>query len=131
MRPSSAEPQSGRVGECVERIWTCEHADAQGAQLLLPTGRSQLVFGLDPAHARAIVQGPSTRATVIDAAVQRRAVGVVFRPGGLRALTGIDATDFVVAHIDVDDVIGFDRSELLEELRTGWAAGATSTRSSG
>ncbi len=33
-------PRSGPVAECVERIWTCERADASGEQLLLPTGRS-------------------------------------------------------------------------------------------
>lgn len=95
----------------------CEVDGAHGNELILPTGRSQLIFGLDPLHPVAVVQGPTTTATIIDAKPQRLALGVVLRPGGLRALTGESASSFTDRHIELGELIGIDAVGLIEELR--------------
>lgn len=100
----------------VEQLWYCEVDNAAGTEILLPTGRGQLVVGLDPDHSGAVVQGPMARAHEIDAAMQRRAVGVAFRVGGLTACVAADAADLTDQLVDAGDVWGSRHGSMADEL---------------
>ncbi len=110
-------PLDGRVAQVVETIWLCRIDDASGDEVLLPTGRAQLILGLDPANPVAVIQGPTTEPTVIDSATQRLAVGVALRPGGLAALTGESASEFVDRRVPVAGALDLDVDGLIEAVR--------------
>lgn len=109
-------PPEGPLVSLVDRIWFCEISDASGEELLLPTGKAQVIFGLDPSCPGALVQGPTATARAGNATMQRRAVGVSFRSGGLAGVVDGQAEPFVDELIEVDDVFGTDGVFLLEEL---------------
>ncbi len=111
------------LAEVVEKIWYCQIDGAEGQEILLPTGRAQLVFGLHPSSPLAIIQGPMTKPTAIGVSAQRLAVGVSFRPGGLYAITGESAASFTDRHIEANDVFGCDLTSLSEELADAPARG--------
>ena len=111
-------PPAGPLADAVECIWVCRRPDAGGSETVLPSGRAQLVFGLDEEHSVATFVGPARHARSVDAGAQRFAVGVVFRPGGLRSVTGYAASDFVDTTVAVDEVLSVDPSEIADRLRS-------------
>ncbi|MEM9563317.1 MAG: helix-turn-helix domain-containing protein [Actinomycetota bacterium] len=123
----SVTPADGGLAPIVEKIWVCRIDGADGHEVLLPTGRSQLILGLDPANPKAIIHGPTTEASVIDSSAQRLAVGVSLRPGGLAALTGESATAFVDRQVPAGGVLGFDVDGLVEAVRAELERGQTTT----
>jgi len=106
----------------IDKVWVSEIPNAGGSEVVLPTGRAQLIFGLDPEHPVATIQGPATAPSVIDRGSQRRAVGVVFSPGGLRAFAGEATSDFTNLHVDLQE-LGLDGEGMIEELRTAFDEG--------
>lgn len=109
-------PPNGPLASSVGRIWFCEIGEASGEELLLPTGKAQVIFGLDPSCPGALVQGPMATARVVNATMQRRAVGVSFHSGGLAGVVGGRADLFVDELIEVGEVFGADGVFLFEEL---------------
>ncbi|MEL7208334.1 MAG: helix-turn-helix domain-containing protein [Actinomycetota bacterium] len=95
-------PRHRLLQPLVEQVWYCEIPGASGSEILLPTGRGQLVVGLDPDHPGAVVQGPMARAHEISAAMQRRAAGAAFTVGGVAACVAADA------HLLADGLFGLD-----------------------
>lgn len=119
---TSVELHTGWLGAVAERAWYVESPGASGTEVRLPTRGPQIVIGMDPERPIAIVHGPTTTARVIDRACQRRAVGLVLRPGGLRALTGVSATEFVDTEVDLDQCLPGDAAGFVEQLRSAESA---------
>lgn len=120
--PSNPLGDPQQLASIVDRVWHVEIDGASGTEHRLPNGQSQLVFGLDPDHPVALLQGPTTRPTTIERAPQRLAVGVCLRPGALRTLTGEPADAFADRIVELDQVWSEDAVGLIEELRAAHAA---------
>ncbi|MEM7338461.1 MAG: helix-turn-helix domain-containing protein [Actinomycetota bacterium] len=105
------------IDHVVDRLWSSEAVGAAGTEVRLPTGRAQLVFGLDPGFPVAILQGPTTMPAVIERGPQRRAVGVALQPSAVRALTGEHAAAFTDRSVSLGELWRTDVSGLIEELR--------------
>lgn len=110
-------PRNRLLAQVVERVWVCRIEEAHGEEMLMPTGGSQLVLGLDPAAPVAVIQGPTTRSATVDSSPQRLAAGVSLHPGGLVALTGESASEFVDRQVPVDEVLDLDVAGLVESVR--------------
>ncbi|MEM9134427.1 MAG: helix-turn-helix domain-containing protein [Actinomycetota bacterium] len=110
-------PRNRLLEPLIDHLWYCEVDGAAGTETLLPTGRSQLVLGLHAEHPLAVVQGPSTRHRVIDAAAQRRAVGVAFRVGALAACTPLDGAELTDELVTVEDIWGGGLRSLADEVQ--------------
>ncbi len=125
---ASRSPRPGPLDQVVERLWWCEIDEAGGSETVLPTGRSQVVLGLDPSAPRALVQGPLATGRTVDATLQRRAVGVAFRPGGLAAIVGDEVDQLTDRMVDLGAVWGATGAELHDRLgETTTAAQAFAT----
>lgn len=109
-------PRAAELASVVECVWMCRRPGATGTESVLPSGRAQLVIGLDASHRFASFVGPLTRPRTIESAAQRRAIGVVFRPGGLTAVTGWAASDAADDDVGLDAVTRIDVTDLLEHL---------------
>jgi AraC-like DNA-binding protein len=66
----------------VSAVWWCQGAAA--AESVLPTGRAHLVLCPDGDWQAGVLHGPASRPRLIGPASGQPAIGVVFRPGGLR-----------------------------------------------
>jgi AraC-like DNA-binding protein len=64
----------------VERLWYHEGEYAHAREVVLPSGRMQLLFDLS--GGRPMMTGVSTRPTTVETSTMARVVGVLFRPGG-------------------------------------------------
>ncbi len=107
---------TGPLAGLVEHLWYCRIDGAAGSETVLPTGKGQLVFGLDPAASRATVQGPATAPAVVDATAQRRAVGVAFTRNGLAAVVPGSVAELMDRLVDLADLWGRDGAFLHERL---------------
>lgn len=112
----SREAKNPLLAPLVDRLWYCEVPGAAGQETVLPTGRAQLVIGLDPDHALSVIQGPTTRPRTIEAAAQRRAVGVSFRLGALASCCPADGTALTDQLVDLDQLWGSGFRSLGDEL---------------
>lgn len=122
----------------VRSLWYARDCDAPGGQqLVLPTGRAQLVISLSrdflldcaqdgppqPAAAAQIV-GARSIYERIDAADLKDIIGVVFHPGGFPLLSREAADQFTNRGIDMEAVWGADARRLREQLRQTSSPGA-------
>jgi AraC-like DNA-binding protein len=115
----------------VEHLW---YASAPGAtpgrQRILPTGSTQIIltlsrdYLLDCPDGRSARRAPPTqivgaRSTyeIIDNTDLTCIIGLVFRPGGFRALMGAPADLFANRFINLEDLWGREAGELRERLR--------------
>lgn len=86
----------------IDRLWCVSDPTADGYEMILPSGRTQIIFSLsglplrehdprDPqreSHALQILQGPSTRPRRVSRRSQTLLCGVSFQPGGAATLFG-------------------------------------------
>ncbi len=103
---------------------------ATGQEWVLPDGHAHLALRLDGTplrrwvdgepHARSIgdliLAGPHSRAYRKELAPRSRSLGVVFRPGALRALFGIAPHELADSHVALEDVWGRDAAALRERI---------------
>ena len=106
----------------VEKLWDWDMPPLQhhfervlpqpGAQLIINLHEDQTRVYTDDAERRcvrssgSVLGGPQLCSQIIDTAEQIRVMGVIFRPGGLGALTGEDVAAFCGRDIDLIDVFG-------------------------
>jgi AraC-like DNA-binding protein len=125
----------------IERIWYCAGAPPHARERVLPGGGTvDLVVNLAEDEIRicepdsrgsvracsgAIVRGTSTRSFMIDPRLRSSMVGVHFRPGGAFPFLGISPSEIVDAHVQLDDLWGYDGRNLREQLL---AVGSSSER---
>jgi AraC-like DNA-binding protein len=101
-------------------------------QIRLPDGRMQLLFDLSgtglcdfrldgsPRHriaGGAALQGPPTRAVIIDPSAQGTTCGVSFWPGGSAPFFSMPACELVDCLVDLKDLWGTKAQRLLDELK--------------
>jgi AraC-like DNA-binding protein len=120
----------GLLGEFVTSIWLYDgEARKRSADLRLPTGTVELVFGLredcfwlpDAAGVLrgfpgAVVAGPYRHAYVLDGAEQSHVLGVVLRPGRARVLIGAPLHELVDRHVALEDLWGASAQVMRERL---------------
>ncbi|GLQ46288.1 hypothetical protein GCM10007862_13390 [Dyella lipolytica] len=63
-----------------------------------------------------VIGGPYRQSWIIDTAEQVRVMGVVFRPGGVHALIGLDAEELGKRDINLDDLFGANARRLRQRL---------------
>ena len=117
----------------VERLWCCDgHPGVNGKDRALPDGRFQLAFSLaegpisalaDPMGdgggiAPSLLIGIRSRFSIIDTAKLRSAMGVVFRPGGVRAFLKMPADAFHDKNVSLDLIWGSMVQTLRDRLRS-------------
>ena len=66
----------------VSAVWWCQ--GAADAESVLPAGRAHLVLPLDGGWHAGVLHGPASRPRLVEPVPEQSAIGVVFRPGGLR-----------------------------------------------
>ena len=122
----------------VRSLWYARDCDAPGGQqLVLPTGRAQLVIGLSrefllncagdgppQPEAAAQIMGARSIYERIDASDLKDLIGVVFHPGGFPLLSREAADQFTNRGIDMEAVWGADARRLREQLRQTPSPGA-------
>lgn len=98
----------------VEALWFYESHHTHTREVVLPSGRSQLLVNLE---GEAMVRGASTRATAIDPTRMRRMVGVLFRAGGTALVSGgVPALDLQDVGVDLADLSGSEAHRLTDRL---------------
>ena len=117
----------------VEKLWYCDgHLGAPGTDRALPDGRFQLAFSLaegpiaalaDPTGdgggiAPSLLIGIRSRFGIIDTGKLRSAMGVVFRPGGVRAFLNVPADAFQDRNVSLDLIWGSMVQTLRDRLRS-------------
>lgn len=117
----------------VERLWYCDgHPGTKGTDRALPDGRFQLAFSLaegpiaalaDPMGdgggiAPSLLIGIRSRFGIVDTAKLRSAMGVVFRPGGMRAFLSMPADEFHDRNVSLDLIWGSMARTLRDRLRS-------------
>lgn len=122
---TSCAPQNGTARSIIECFWCISDPEASGFEIVLPSGRGQIIFSLagnsllDGTQGRgpwAVFQGPTTKARRIPCRPNASACGISFRPGGAGALFGrIDG--FADRVIDLARFWGAHAGHLGEELR--------------
>ena len=116
----------------VEKLWYCDgHPGAKGKDRALPDGRFQMAFSLadcpisalaDPmgaggGSAPSLLIGIRSRFGIIDTAKLRSAMGVVFRPGGMRSFLNMPADAFRDRNVSLDLIWGSMVQALRDRLR--------------
>jgi AraC-like DNA-binding protein len=116
----------------VKELWYCDgHQGIHGALRVLPTGRFELAFSLAEGPISALIGpmgtgdeiapslllGIRSRFNLIESARLRSAMGVVFRPGGLRAFSKMPADEFHNKNISLDLIWGSMVRALRDRLR--------------
>lgn len=124
----SRPPRSALLRGLVDTIWYCEAAEAPAAELLMPTGRAQIVIGIADSAPGALIQGPMSAAAEIDTAMQRRAVGVAFSPGGLAPFVGGPVGELADVRVELGAEWGRRGSSVVSDLGELGDAAAISTR---
>jgi AraC-like DNA-binding protein len=126
-------------------LWYARDCDAPGGrQLVLPTGRVQLVISLardflldcseqGPAREGAAAQVVGARSVyeLIDASDLKDLIGVVFHPGGFPLVAREAADLFTNRGIDMEMLWGADARRLREQLREASSPGARLRRLEG
>jgi AraC-like DNA-binding protein len=101
----------------VEKLWYCEgYPVAHRKERVLPNGRFQLLIDLSEFHAQPLVVGMRSEYSVIQTADLQRMIGVVFRPGGARALFDWPADEFYNQEIPLDLIWGSAAGHLRDRL---------------
>jgi AraC-like DNA-binding protein len=119
-------PVRGPLARSVSSVWWYAGEGRTGREIGLPTGLSQLLVHLGDssgvAFARTegvLLQGPSSRPSVLWCADQTLIAGVSFRPGGLRSLVGPAVCELADQDVPLEAL--FPRPEV-ERLRAGLLA---------
>lgn len=129
-------PASPALRPWVAGYWHSAPAATTGAtsqEWVLPDGHAHLALRLDgtplrrwvdgEADARtigdAVLAGPHSRAYRKEVVPGTASIGVVFRPGALRALFGIAASELVDCHVALEDVWGREVAVLRDRLQAG------------
>jgi AraC-like DNA-binding protein len=73
----------------VSALWWCQGAAA--AESVLPAGRAHLVLPPGGGWQAGVLHGPASRPRLVEPGSGESAIGVVFRPGGLRPFFGAPA----------------------------------------
>jgi AraC-like DNA-binding protein len=110
-------PPRPALAPYVEAVWFCASEPvAHHFERVIPSGRSQLIVDLTDSDRPPVVLGLQTRAVVLDTAVFRRLVGVVFKAGGMRAIVG-ERADLLQDRVIPLDAIWPRAGELADRLR--------------
>jgi len=117
----------------VEKFWCFDgHPAVNGKDRALPDGRFQLAFSLaegpisaladptgdDGGIAPSLLIGIRSHFSIIDTARLRSAMGVVFRPGGVRAFLNTPASAFQDKNVSLDLIWGSTAHTLRDRLRS-------------
>lgn len=100
----------------VETLWYCRAYEAPHVrERVLPNGRFQLI--IDLVDKPPLIVGMQSHYAVIDTAAIQSVMGVLFRPGGARALFDVPLDEFYNRYIPLELVWGAAVAELLDRLR--------------
>jgi AraC-like DNA-binding protein len=113
----SRPPRHPSLFGLVHRFWWSESPGATPSELILPTGRAQLIFGVHPDDVPwALVAGPRSMPTTSDSSGNRRLVGVAFCAGGTCAFFGPVSAGLVDHNTDLELLWGGDGERLIAQL---------------
>ncbi len=128
----AAKPEAELLRPLVDCIWCGGGEELGSRHLRLPDGRMQLLFdlsgeGISDFHldgsprchvaSGVALQGPRTRAAIIDASAQRSTLGVSFFPGGAAPFFAIPAWELVDCLVDLNEVCAAVPGDLVQGLR--------------
>ncbi|WP_436792849.1 helix-turn-helix domain-containing protein [Actinospongicola halichondriae] len=112
MSSVSRPPRSGALAGVVASFWVSVRPEADGDEVVLPSGRAQLV--VDGGHGVALLVGPRTRPATVSSSTF--AAGMSLSGAGLRALSRVPVPELVDVVVDADVVIERGRwAQCLEE----------------
>lgn len=122
MRSVSRQPRHPSLIGVVTSFWVSVRLDADRDEIVLPSGRAQLV--VDGDHGVSLLVGPRTRPSVVRSSTF--AAGMSLGGVGLRALSSIPVQELVDEVVDTDVVLdggqwtqcldGSDPAEILDRL---------------
>lgn len=98
----------------VSAVWWCQ--DATAAESVLPAGRAHLVLRPAAGWPAGVLHGPASRPRLAGPVPGEPAIGVVFRPGGLRPFFGAPADTLADLSVPLPELWSRDESGLLTGL---------------
>jgi AraC-like DNA-binding protein len=128
----AAKPEAELLRPLVDCIWYGGGEELGSRHLRLPDGRMQLLFdlsgeGICDFHvdgsprwhvaSGVALQGPRTRAAIIDTSAQRSTLGVSFFPGGAAPFIATPAWELVDCLVDLNEVCAAVPGDLIQRLR--------------
>lgn len=113
--PPRADPglRSG-LAPFVERVWHYESDHPHVEEVVLPTGRMQLIVDLRAGSA--IVVGASTRPRTIETRSMRHLVGIAFKPGGASRFFSQPCIELSDQSVPLEALWKCEAPRLLEQL---------------
>jgi AraC-like DNA-binding protein len=120
------------LASIIEAIWDWDMpASAFRYERILPAPCTSLIINLLEDETRvyrdddtrqcmrasgSVIGGPYRQSWIIDTAEQVRVIGVNFRPGGAHALIGLNAEEFTLRDINLEDMFGSHARQLRQRL---------------
>ena len=101
----------------VSAVWWCQ--GAADAESVLPAGRAHLVLPLDGGWHAGVLHGPASRPRLVEPVPEQSAIGVVFRPGGLRLLFGAPADTLADCSVPLSELWDREGNQLAGRLADG------------
>lgn len=110
----------------VSAVWWSQGATA--AESVLPAGRAHLVLRLDGGWHAGVLHGPASRPRLVEPVPREPAIGVVFRPGGLRPFFGAPAAMLADLSVPLSELWSRDGNHLAGRLAYGPGPTGAATR---
>lgn len=107
----------------VSAVWWC--AGARAAESVLPAGRAHLVLRPGGGGRAGVLHGPASRPRLAGPVSREPVVGVVFRPGGLRAFFGVPADTLADVSVPLDELWGRAGGRVADLLASGTGPAGT------
>jgi AraC-like DNA-binding protein len=128
-------PRRPELRRWVSAVWWCHGATT--AETVLPGGRAHLVLRLDGDRPAEVLHGPASRPRLVAALPYGTFLGVVFRPGGLRAFLDVPADTLADDSVSTSEFDGFgartrfEPEDGLDRMESALIARARTTDSAG
>jgi AraC-like DNA-binding protein len=114
MRVVFRRPCLAELRPWVSAVWWCQ--DATAAESVLPAGRAHLALRPGAGWHAGVLHGPASQPRLASPVPGEPAIGVVFRPGGLRPFFGAPADALADLSVPLPELWSRDESGLASRL---------------